>query len=78
MIVPLHVPVDRPQVLETTALGAAWLAGHRAGLYPDKDGFAATWALDRTFTPDMPAETRATKYHQWQRAVKATLTYAGD
>ena len=74
----IDAPVDRPQVLETTALGAAWLAGHRAGLYPDKDGFAATWALDRTFTPDMPAETRATKYHQWQRAVKATLTYAGD
>ena len=74
----IDAPVDRPKVLETTALGAAWLAGHRAGLYPDKDGFAATWALDRTFTPDMPAEVRGAKYHQWQRAVQATLTFAGD
>lgn len=70
--------VDRPKVLETTALGVAWLAGQRAGLYPDMAGFAATWALDRTFTPQMTATTRATKYHQWQRAVKATLTFAGE
>ena len=40
-------------------------------------GFAATWALDRTFTSRMSGTTRATKYHQWQRAVQATLTYAG-
>ncbi|MFZ3580550.1 glycerol kinase GlpK [Loktanella sp. DJP18] len=74
----IAAPVDRPQVLETTALGAAWLAGHRAGLYPDQAGFAATWALDQTFSPQMTDQTRATKYHQWQRAVQATLTYAGD
>ncbi|MBU2359961.1 MAG: glycerol kinase GlpK [Alphaproteobacteria bacterium] len=73
----IDAPVDRPKVLETTALGAAWLAGYRAGLYPDQEGFAATWALDRTFTSRMSGATRATKYHQWQRAVQATLTYAG-
>ncbi|MCF7699527.1 glycerol kinase GlpK [Loktanella sp. M215] len=73
----IDAPVDRPKVLETTALGAAWLAGYRAGLYPDQEGFAATWALDRTFTSRMSGKTRATKYHQWQRAVQATLTYAG-
>ena len=73
----IDAPVDRPRVLETTALGAAWLAGYRAGLYPDQAGFAAMWALDRTFTPDMTAEARGRKYHQWQRAVQATLTYAG-
>ncbi len=72
----IDAPVDRPIVLETTALGVAWLAGYRAGLYPDQVGFAKKWALDRTFTPDMPATTRAKKYHQWTRAVQATLTYA--
>ncbi len=66
--------VDRPQVLETTAMGAAWLAGQRAGVYPDKDGFAKTWALDQTFTPAMDAETRDTKYARWKRAVAATIS----
>ncbi|MCB5200183.1 glycerol kinase [Loktanella sp. DSM 29012] len=70
--------VDRPKVLETTAMGAAWLAGYRAGLYPDQDGFAATWALDRTFDPQMDPDKRAEKYGRWQRAVQATLTYTGD
>ena len=70
--------VDRPKVLETTAMGAAWLAGHRAGLYPDRAGFAAKWAVDHTFTPAMDDTTRATKYAAWQRAVKATQVFAGD
>jgi glycerol kinase len=45
----LDVPVDRPVFMETTALGAAYLAGRKAGVYPDLDGFAATWKLDRRF-----------------------------
>ncbi|MBS1300883.1 glycerol kinase GlpK [Loktanella sp. SALINAS62] len=69
--------VDRPKVLETTAMGAAWLAGYRAGLYPDQAGFADRWAVDATFTPAMDDATRAVKYDAWQRAVQATLTYAG-
>lgn len=73
----IDAPVDRPVVLETTALGAAWLAGQRAGLYPDQAGFAAKWALDRTFAPAMDSIDRDRKYQQWQRAVQATLTYAG-
>lgn len=73
----IDAPVDRPKVQETTALGAAWLAGHRAGLYPDQAGFAEKWALDRTFTPAMAPEDRAAKYHQWTRAVQATLIFAG-
>jgi glycerol kinase len=73
----IDAPVDRPKVQETTALGAAWLAGHRAGLYPDQAGFAEKWALDRTFTPAMAPEDRAAKYHQWTRAVQATLVFAG-
>ena len=66
--------VDRPQVLETTAMGAAWLAGQRAGVYPDQAGFAKTWALDQTFSPNMDAETRGTKYARWKRAVAATTS----
>lgn len=70
----LGAPVDRPRVPETTALGAAWLAGMQAGVYPDQDGFAATWALDRRFTPAMDDGLRARKYAGWQDAVRRTLT----
>lgn len=67
--------VDRPKVLETTALGAAWLAGSRAGIYPDMDGFAETWALERSFEPSMSSEDRDRKYAAWQRAVSATMSF---
>ncbi|WP_085311249.1 glycerol kinase GlpK [Planktotalea arctica] len=70
----LGAPVDRPHVLETTALGAAWLAGQRAGLYPGLEEFAATWALERKFTPEMDTQTRGTRYARWGRAVQATLS----
>ncbi len=70
----IGAPVDRPEVLETTALGAAWLAGQRAGLYPAIDEFAATWALERQFTPAMSDADRTTKYDGWKKAVAATLT----
>jgi glycerol kinase len=65
--------VDRPAVLETTALGAAWLAGMRAGLYPARDEFARTWALDRRFESGRDAPWRARRYQGWKRAVAATL-----
>ena len=68
----LGAPVDRPQGLETTALGAAWLAGMRAGVYPDATGFAATWAREARFDPNMSAEERDAGYARWQRAVAAT------
>ncbi len=67
-------PVDRPQVLETTALGAAWLAGMSAGVWPDEAGFSAAWALDRRFEPGMAPETRAAKRAGWADAVSRTLT----
>ncbi len=69
----IGAPVDRPQVTETTALGAAWLAGMQAGIYPDAAGFATTWALDRQFTPSLSAARRDAKYAGWKRAVQATL-----
>jgi glycerol kinase len=70
----LGAPVDRPKVLETTALGAAWLAGMKAGVYPDQEGFAKTWALERQFTPAMDDTTRDAKYARWQDAVRRTLS----
>ena len=70
----LGAKVHRPRVLETTALGAAWLAGMQAGLYPDRDGFAETWALEREFEPVMAEETREARYAGWKDAVARTLS----
>jgi len=70
----IGAPVDRPKVLETTALGAAWLAGMKAGVFPDQAGFASEWALDRRFEPQMDEATRARRYAGWKDAVKRTLT----
>ncbi len=72
----LGAPVDRPKSVETTALGAAWLAGMRAGLYPDADGFAASWALDRQFRPQMDQATRSRRGAAWDRAISAVMTAA--
>ena len=66
--------VDRPEVLETTALGAAWLAGMQAGIYPDQAGFADNWALDRRFEPKMTDNDRSQKYAGWKDAVRRTLS----
>ena len=70
----LGAPVDRPQVTETTALGAAWLAGMQAGLCPGPEEFARGWALERRFVPGMDTPTREAKYARWGRAVAATMT----
>ncbi len=70
----LNAPVDRPRVLETTALGAAYLAGRAAGLSPDLAEFAATWRLERRFLPRLDATTRERKYAAWREAVRRTLT----
>ena len=64
--------VDRPTVLETTALGVAWIAGHAVGLYPGREGFAERWRLDRSFAPALEAEAREAKRARWSRAVAAT------
>ncbi|MEP5731285.1 MAG: glycerol kinase GlpK [Sulfitobacter sp.] len=71
----IDAPVDRPKVLETTALGVAWLAGMKVGVLPNQAEFAKTWALDRQFSPEMASDTRATKYADWRRAVESTLAY---
>jgi len=68
------VPVDRPKVLETTALGAAWLAGWAAGVLPGPEEFARTWARDARFTPVMNTGKREAHYARWKKAVAATLS----
>ena len=73
----LGAQVDRPEVLETTAVGAAWVAGMRAGVYPQPEEFAQTWALERRFEPAMPAETREAKLAHWHSAVAGTQAYRG-
>ena len=70
----IDAPVDRPEVLETTALGAAWLAGMRAGIYPDQAGFAEDLGAGAAISSlQMDDATRAEKYDRWGRAVQATL-----
>lgn len=70
----LGAPVDRPEVLETTALGAAWLAGMKAGVYPDQAGFAKEWALERRFEPEMDEDVRDEGYAGWKDAISRTLS----
>ncbi|SEA12526.1 glycerol kinase GlpK [Rubrimonas cliftonensis] len=70
----LGADVDRPKVLETTALGAAWLAGMKAGVYPAQAEFSKAWALDRRFTPSMDPARRDRKYAGWRDAVRRTLS----
>jgi glycerol kinase len=70
----LNAPVDRPVLLETTALGAAWLAGHQAGVWPDEQGFAKSWRLDRRFTPKLDAAERERRLEGWRDAVGRTLS----
>jgi len=70
----LDAPVDRPHILETTALGAAWLAGSRAGVWPAAGEFARTWRLERRFEPQMDGATRLAKLRGWRQAVRRTLS----
>jgi glycerol kinase len=69
----LAAPVDRPAIIETTALGAAYLAGLAGGVCPSPEEFARTWALDRRFQPGMAEPERARRYAGWRHAVRRTL-----
>ena len=69
----LAAPVDRPTCLETTALGAGYLAGLDAGLYPDLGTFAAGWTAERRFEPAMAEADRVVKYRGWLDAVARTV-----
>src|SRR5947209_731056 len=69
----LGVPVQRPKVAETTALGAAYLAGLATGYWGSQAEVAAQWAIDRTFEPRMSADQREELYAGWKRAVERSL-----
>jgi glycerol kinase len=70
----INAPVDRPVILETTALGAAWLAGSRAGVWPDMAAFSKAWSRDKRFEPAMDRTTRRRKLTGWKDAVRRTLS----
>ncbi len=72
----LGVPVERPVVAETTALGAAYLAGLAVGYWDSLEEVAANWALDRRFEPSMSEDRRASMLHDWHRAVERSRGWA--
>lgn len=71
----LNVPVVRPQVAQTTALGAAYLAGLATGFWSSREEIARQWAVDRQFTPSMPEQRRQALYAGWKQAVEATMQF---
>lgn len=70
----LGIPVQRPTMVETTALGAAFLAGLQAGLYQDKEEISSLWRLDRQFDPLMPRDQALACMDRWERAVRQACT----
>jgi glycerol kinase len=73
----LGVPVERPNLVESTALGAAGLAGTAAGIWPDAEAFLATRRFDR-FVPGAGSQNARAAVVGWDRAVRAALTWARD
>jgi glycerol kinase len=71
----LGVPVIRPVVAETTALGAAYAAGLAVGFWASEDDIRNNWAQDKEWTPSMAEETRAAQYHNWKKAVTKTFDW---
>ena len=74
----LDAPVDRPEIQETTALGAAYLAGLSAGVFPEPARFADNWRLERRFKPAMSAQTRGRKLQAWGKAMAGVLASDPD
>jgi glycerol kinase len=71
------MPVERPAVLETTGVGAAFLAGLGTGVWSSTDELAATWRVDAEFSPGRPSAD-ATTYEQWRAAVERAKGWAAD
>lgn len=71
----LAAPVVRPQIVETTALGAAYAAGLAVGYWKNTDDLRANWSVDHTWNPAMPNAQRENYYHQWQRAVSRSFDW---
>ena len=69
----LDAPVDRPMIIETTALGAAYLAGFAVGICPAPQEFSKAWKLEKRFAPTLGDEARQQFYRGWKSAVSRTL-----
>ncbi|MBQ9497709.1 MAG: glycerol kinase, partial [Selenomonadaceae bacterium] len=74
----LGVPVDRPQIVETTALGAAYLAGLAVGVWKDKEELKSAWQLETRFEPEMKREEADNLYKGWRKAVKHAMNWLAD
>ena len=72
----LGLSVRRPMIRETTALGAAYLAGLAAGVWKDTEEIKRQWTLDKMFLPNMEEETRARNWAGWQKAVSRSKGWA--
>ena len=70
----IDAPVDRANITETTALGAAWLAGMQIGVYPGQVEFSSRWTKEKEFKPTMKDEKREQKYLLWKKSVEASLS----
>jgi glycerol kinase len=71
----LNVPVIRPKITETTALGAAYAAGLAVGFWPDLESLRRNWTMDKTWVPATPQEDRGKKYAEWKKAVERTFNW---
>ena len=72
------LPVKRPRCVETTALGAAYLAGLAVGYWKSPDDVLQNWSVDRKFTPDITAEERAKRIKGWNKAVRCSYGWAKE
>jgi glycerol kinase len=71
----LNVPVERPINHETTALGAAYLAGLAVGFWSSQEEISSQWEMDRSFTPAMDEAIRDQLYTGWKKAIAATIAF---
>ena len=74
----IDAPVQRPKCVETTAMGAAYLAGLAVGYWRDREDVRKNWAIERTFTPKISAEQREKRLHGWNKAVRCALGWAEE
>ena len=74
----INAPVHRPVCVETTAMGASYLAGLAVGFWSSKQDVIKNWAIDKEFKPDMAADVREKEVKGWKKAVNSTLGWAKD
>ena len=74
----IAAPVNRPRCVETTAMGAAYLAGLAVGYWPDKEAVIENLSIDRTFLPSISEKERASRIRGWEKAVKYAYGWAKE